>query len=180
VRHERSASQHIVARKLTRAFPLHQTAIVLLVVLTASGSLAAQRQRVDLLLPGDEYHRNDLPPDPSGTWWILHQSAGEVLLEATQIDVASFPTCGDEVGTIQSGRAVRVPFAYDTTLLVRGLDGVRSGVVRTAFIDGSGAGVTNRVDAPWNEATVVVRRVVNGPHDDTPGEYQIKLQVGAE
>ena len=135
---------------------------------------------MELLLPGDTYHRDDLPADPSGTWSVLHQPDGQAALEAMQIAVTPFRTCGDEDPPQQTGRAVRVPTARDTILLLRGLPGIGSRLVRTAFVDSTGAGESERVEVPWDDITVVVQRVVDDPRGDQPGQYRIELLVGTE
>lgn len=157
---------------------IHRSAVGMLLGLTLIVNAGARGQRVELLLPGDEYHQNDLPADPSGRWWVLHQPDGQPELEAMEIVVTPFRTCDDDAR--QTGRAVQVPTAQGSILLLRGLPGLGSGSVRTDFVDTSEAGASEQVEVPWDDtSSVVVRRVVNDPDGDQPGRYRIELLVGA-
>lgn len=49
-----------------------------------------------MLPPGSESRRNDLPPDPTGRWWLLRGSQEHTVLEPLVIDVTTFRTRGDE------------------------------------------------------------------------------------
>ena len=147
-------------------------------VVVFQGSASTQGQRVDILLPGDEYHRKDLPPDASGTWWVLHRPEGQTVLELMESVVTPFRACGDEDLSPPTGRAVQVPAARGPILLLRGLPGLRPGLIRTAFVDTSGAGQSVRIEAPWDESTVVVQRVADGPYGDQPGQYRVELLFG--
>lgn len=164
--------------------PLFRRSVIRLLLvlfgLTVTWSVGAQGQRVELLLPGDAYHRDDLPGDPSGAWWVLHQPDGQPVLESMQVVVTPFRTCGDGDTSRQTGRTVDVPAAREAILLVRGLPDIDAGLVRTAFVDSSGAGESERVEAPWDDTTVVVQRMVDGPHGDQPGRYWIELLMGTE
>ena len=75
-----------------------------------------------------------------------------------QIAVTPFRTCGDEDPPQQTGRAVRVPTARDTILLLRGLPGIGSRLVRTAFVDSTGAGDPNA----WRCRGMTSRSLFNG------------------
>ena len=159
---------------------LRQSMGCLLLGLAATGSAPAQGQRVELLLPSDDYHRSDLPADPAGPWWVLHQPDGRAVLEPTEIVVTPFRTCGDKDAARETGREVRVPSAQGIIVLVRGLEGIGPGVVRTAFVDTDGAGAAERVEVPWDETLLVVQRVAEGPDGDQPGQYQIELLLGTQ
>lgn len=145
----------------------------------ATGSSAwTQSTELELLLAGTEYHQRDLPAGPGGTWWVLHRPAEEIVLEALQVVVTPFHTCGDEHPEEQDGRAVSVPTARDPILLVRGHPALRAGTVRTAFVNDGGAGEAERVEALWGNRLVIVRHVTELPTGDQPGEYRIELAVG--
>ena len=155
--------------------PLLQRLVVsVLLSLTAAWSVGAQDQHVELLLPGAAYHRDDLPTDPSGPWWVLHQPNGQAALEAMQITVTPFRTCGDADPSQRTGRAVQVPTARDTIVLLRGLPGIGPRLVRTVFVDDTEAGESERVEVPWDDVTVVVQRIVDDPRGDQPGQYRIE------
>ena len=168
---------------MIRSLLFRRSVILVLVVLFGLAlrcHLGAQDQRVELLLPGDDYHRDDLPADPSGFWWVLHQPDSQPVLESMLVVVTPFRTCGDGDVSRQTGRAVEIPAARDTILLVRGLPSVQAGVVRTAFVDSSGAGESERVETSWDDTTVVVQRKVEGPVGDEPGQYWVELLIGTE
>ena len=44
----------------------------LVLVLALQSDARPQNDRVEFLLPGDEYDSTDLPSNPGGTWWVLH------------------------------------------------------------------------------------------------------------
>ena len=66
------------------------------------------------------------------------------------------------------------------TMASHGAASSLDGRVRTAFVDDTEAGESERVEVPWDEITVVVQRVIDGPRSDQAGQYRIELQVGAE
>jgi hypothetical protein len=156
---------------------IQRSALCMLFGLAVLVNAGAQGQRVELLLPGSEYHQSDLPPDPSGPWWVLHQPAGQPVLEAMELIVTPFRSCGDDDAG-QTGRAVEVPNAQGSILLLRGLHDLGSGSVRTDFVDTAGTGAYERVEVPWNDTTVIVRRSLDDPQDGRPGRYQIELLIG--
>ena len=145
--------------------------------LTHSGA-QIQGESLELLLPGTEYHRTDLPADPAGVWWVLHGSTDETMLESMEIAVTAFRTCGDESPDQQNGRAVSVPGTGNPILLVRGHPDLTSGPLRSAFLDNGAAGEAERIETRWDGRPVVVRHLTEGPHGDQPGRYRIDLAVG--
>jgi hypothetical protein len=137
-----------------------------------------QNDRVELLLTGEEYDSTDLPPNPAGTWWVLHRQGEGVVLETLPVLVTSVRGCGDEVPGQQSGRTVSVPEARDPILLVRGLPNPTVGPVRTAFLDHDGRGEQARVKAEWGAQPVVVQHLAEPPSGDRPGEYRVDFALG--
>lgn len=138
----------------------------------------AQNDRVELLLPGDEYDSTDLPSNPGGTWWVLHRQGEHVVLETLPVVVTSVQGCSDELPSQQSGRSVSVPDARDPILLVRGLPDLTVGPVRTVLLDHDGIGEQERVEAEWGAQRVVVRHLTDLPPDDQPGHYRVDLALG--
>lgn len=138
----------------------------------------AQNTRLELLVPGNEFHRSDLPVNPAGTWWVLHRPVGETVLEELQVVVTPFQTCGDDEPEEQGGRAVSVPAARDPILLARRHPSLRAGTVRTVFLDDDAVGGAKRLEAPWGDRAVIVRHVAEDPSGDRPGEYRIELTLG--
>jgi hypothetical protein len=150
-----------------------------LVVLCLPHSRAqVQGDGVELLLPGDEYSRTDLPADPTGPWLVLHVLAGETRLDSMEIAVTAFQSCGDESPEEQNGRAVAVPGVPHPILLVRGYPGLAAGPVRTAFLDDGVAGEGARIETTWEGQAVTVRHLTEDPQGDQPGTYRIDLEVG--
>jgi hypothetical protein len=159
--------------------PLLPVPVGLVMLGLATGNAAwAQSTGLELLLAGNDYHRTDLPANPAGTWWVLHRPAAEMVLEALQVVVKPFQTCGDDEPEEQRGRAVSVPAARDPILLARRHPALRAGTVRTAFLDDGANGEAERVEAPWGDRAVIVRHVAEDPTGDQPGEYRIELSVG--
>lgn len=166
-------------RSLMIRIPYQPRLLVLLLLLVAfQGDASTQGRRVEILLPGDEYQRNDLPAAAAGTWWVLHRPGGQAVLEAMEAVVTSFQGCGDEDSSPPTGRTVRVPTARDPVLLIRGLPGLGPGSVRAVFFGSPGAGQSARVEVSWDDSKVVLQRVVHGTERDQPGEYRVELLVG--
>jgi len=140
----------------------------------------AQRESVELLLPGTEYHVTDLPPDPSGTWWVLYRPSETPTLEALQVVVRPIRGCGDEATDEPSGRAVTVSQAREPILMVRGLPDLSGGPVRTAFVNERGTGEASRVELQWGDQQVTLRHLAAPPLEDRPGRYHVELTVGAQ
>jgi len=137
-----------------------------------------QNERVELLLPGDEYESTDLPPNPGGTWSVLHRQGGDLVLDTLPVVVTSIQGCGDELPYQRSGRTVSVPDARDPILLVRGLPDLTVGPVRTEFLDHDGIGEQERVEAEWGAQPVVVQHLADQPPGDQPGRYRVELALG--
>lgn len=146
--------------------------------LTLYRAAPPQERNVELLLPGDEYDRADLPPNAAGTWWVLHRSQGEVVVQPMEVRVVPVPGCSDEAGDEPSGRAVTVPEAREPILLVRGDFTLTAGPVRTAFLDGGGTGEAAQVNVRWGDQRVSVRHLTDEPRGDQPGAYRIELTLG--
>jgi len=145
-----------------------------------AGTAQAQTTPVELLLPGNEYHQADVPPNAPPTWWVLHRLAGDPVLEMLPVAVTPVRGCGDEDQGALTGRAVTVPDARDPIVLVRGGQDLAAGPVRTAFVDDAGTGEAPRVETQWGDRTVIVHHVTVEPVGDQPGRYRIELTVGDE
>jgi hypothetical protein len=161
-----------------RNWPLLAAALGPLGLGLTDGQAQAQGENIEILLPGTEYHRRDLPADPTGAWWVLHGTTDEIVLESMEIAVTVFNTCGDESPDQQDGRAVSVPDAHNPILLVRGHSDLASGPVRTGFLDDGVAGEAERIETSWDGEAVFVRHLTEGPTGDKPGRYRIDLVVG--
>ncbi len=147
--------------------------VALLLCTLVAGGGAPQSVATDLLIPGDEFRKDDLPEDPEGIWWVLHRPSGEAVLERLTIQVDRFhDPCVDEQADEESGRAVSVPDAADAILLLRGELGLSPGPVRTAFVMGVAPAEADAIEAPWGDVTVAVRHVVTGYR------YSIEVAVG--
>ena len=150
--------------------------IAVFAAVLSAGTLSGvelQSQSADLLVPGDEYRKSDLPGHPDGIWWVLHRPAGETVLEPLAVLVRRFhDSCVDEQAHEESGRAVSVPDAERPILLLRTELELSSGPVQTAFVTDGVTGDADSVSAHWNEYPLAVRHVVDGYR------YNIEMTVG--
>ena len=148
----------------------------MVVVLWTGIASAGEEQRlpVDLLVVGDEYLDADLPRNPEGIWWVLHQPAAGTALESLNIRVTRFSDlCGDGQAKQQRGRSVSVPDAENAILLLRGAVGLSTGSVRTAFLTDGVSGGADSVTTRWNDDSVVVRHLVESYR------YNVEMTVGS-
>jgi len=106
------------------------------VILTAfSGSAVAPHAEPEMLLPGDEYVASELPADPKGNWFALLAREETYVLDEFTIVVESFhDPCIDDSPEQYSGRSVHVRSSDSVVLLVRGIDGLMPGTVKSAVV----------------------------------------------
>ncbi|MFO7527320.1 MAG: hypothetical protein R6W86_00735 [Marinobacter sp.] len=151
---------------------------LLVLTLGANNRAWTQSSGLEILLPGSEYHQSDLPENSAGLWFVLHRPDGETVLEASNVVVRPFHTCGDERPEEQRGRAVTVSAISDPVLLIRGHPELRPGPVRTEFQDDGVSGEAKRVEATWGDEKLILRHIVDQAIDDQPGRHLIELTLG--
>jgi len=163
---------------MMRSFAMRPLFALCLLGVALYSDARTQTEGVELLLPGNEYNAADLPPNPAGTWWVLHRSTGTPILEELPVMVGAVPGCDDQTPNEQSGRVVTVPQAREPVLLLRGHVALSAGPVRTAFLDQGGAGEATQVEVRWGDLPLLVRHLTTLPTGDQPGQYRIELTIG--
>ncbi len=103
-----------------------------------------------LLLPGDEYTRDEIPAAAAGRWLALIDTDGSSRLADVIVRVvAVHDACIDSTPDERSGRIVTVPGTTGVLFLVRGVPGLTVGPVPTATLSQTVGQLTDTVGINW-------------------------------